>query len=71
MTLQYYRGVETSIDKNNLKGKTKFIHETDKFLTQFNDLYKNNKEFRGDLLCCLLQSFMAKLSWDPNSQYAA
>ena len=54
-----------------MKVKTKFIHGTDKFITEFNDFYYNNKEFRNGFMCCLLHSFVANLSENTNKQYAS
>ena len=70
LTQNYYREAEADVTKTNLKGKPKFIHVTDKIFTEFNDLYQNNKKFRNYFLCCLLHSFVVKLSGNTNAQYA-
>ena len=54
-----------------MKVKPKIIHGTDKIITEFNDLYQNNTDFWNGLMCCLLHSFVVKLSCNTNSQYAA
>ena len=55
-TQKYYREAEAAVAKSNLKGKPNFIQGTEKNLTEFNDLYQKNKEFRSGLICCLIHS---------------
>lgn len=71
LTLKYYDEAEKALKNKDVKGKPKFIHGADKFLSEFSALYRNNQEFRNGLLCCLLHSFVAKLSGNPNPQLAS
>ena len=69
LTQKCYREAQAAVEKN-LKGKSNFIHGTDKFLTEFNDLYLNNKEFRNGFLCCLIHTFVEKFLGNTNIKYA-
>ena len=45
LILEYYYEADRNMTTENTKGKTQFIHGIDKFLLEFNSLYKDNKEF--------------------------
>ena len=53
----------------NTKFKPKFIHVIKNFLFNFNSLYKENKEFHGGLLCCLLENCVVKLNGSKYPHY--
>ena len=54
LTLENNYEADINMTTVNTKGQPKFIHDIEKFLFGFNSLYKENKDFRGGLLCCLL-----------------
>ena len=56
LTLEYCCEEDINITTDNTKVNPKFIRGIDKFLFEFNLLYKDNKEFCGVLLCCLLHN---------------
>ena len=53
-----------------VKLEGEFIRGPDKFLSDFNKICRDSYEENTVLVCYLLQSFFAKLSGNPNPQWA-
>ena len=58
LKLEYYYEVDRIMTTVKKMGNPKFIHGIEKFLFEFNSLHKENIEFHGGLLCCLLHKYV-------------
>ena len=56
---------------NNTKGKTKFVHGTDKLLFEFMKICCDKNNFHNGLLYFILHRFVAKFGGVNNKKYAA
>ena len=66
LTLEYYYESDINMTTDNTKGNPKFIHIIDKFLFEFNSLYKDNKEFVVDY-CVVFYTSASKIMWEYKS----
>ena len=69
LTLKYYYESDRNMTADSTKDKQELIHGIEELLFELDSLYKEKREFRGVLLCCILHNCVAKLSGSKNPHY--